>query len=224
MVSTTSAGFSCSCAEEVSLCAAGAAAASLGGFTALLASTAVSSRDAGSDGSGAAVLTGGIVSAVAGAEADGGGEAAGTSLPAGAAGESVAESVSGAGGASLAGSASVAGASGPFFGSASDSCASDKGVRCCVSAWFASGVAGSADGSTCSTASVGCWASLDANVTSGICLSGRLANSSWVARSKAAAPRPKISIEIASTTTTNRERKPGNMRMVAPSRVSSPGR
>lgn len=167
------------------------------GLTASPVSPAVSPPRAGSDGSGAAVLAGGVVSAIAGTEPDRGGEAAGSSVSVGAEGASVAE-----------------GTSAPASG-----CASDKAVTvCCASAWFDSGVAGSAAGvSTCSTANVGCSASFDPNVTSGIGLRGRLANSSWVARSKAAAPRPKISIEIASTTATNRERKPGSMSMAAPS-------
>ncbi len=171
--------------------------ASLFATAGLTASPAVSLPRAGSDGSGAAVLAGGVVSAIAGTGSDCGGEAAGSSVSAGAEGASV------AGGASAAASG----------------CASDKGVTvCCASAWFDSGVAGSAAGvSTCSTANVGCSASFDPNVTSGIGLRGRLANSSWVARSKAAAPRPKISIEIASATATNRERKPGSMGVVAPS-------
>lgn len=210
---------------EASLFAAGVVVA-LGGLTDSPALTGVSSPGpvTGSDGSGAAALTGGVVSAADGDATgpDGSGEAAGASSA-----EVASAGVAGVSAVGVAGGASVAGVM--AVGAPVSCCASGEAASALcasrwlwASCWLASGVVGSAAGlSTCSTASVGCWVSPDPNVTSGVCLRGRLANSSWVARSKAAAPRPKISIEIVSVIATNKERKPGSMSRFAPSRVSS---
>ena len=51
------------------------------------------------------------------------------------------------------------------------------------------------------------------------CQDGVLANSSWAARSSAAAPSPKTSTEIDKTIATNKNRKPGSMeRLIPPAR------
>ena len=67
--------------------------------------------------------------------------------------------------------------------------------------------------STRSSASTGAWLRLCcANIVSGAaCHDGLLANSSWAARSSAAAPSPKTSIDIDNTIAANRKRKPGSM-------------
>src|ERR1700712_1276369 len=77
-----------------------------------------------------------------------------------------------------------------------------------------SGAIGSADGgSTPSKASTGLDGSLGcANIVAGAERhDGLLANSSWAARSSAAAPSPKIRIDIDNTIAENRKRKPGSM-------------
>ena len=66
--------------------------------------------------------------------------------------------------------------------------------------------------STFSIARVGVGSARWANtVSGGVFQTGRLANCSCAARSRAAAPRPKITVETDSRTAANRKRKPGSM-------------
>ena len=84
-------------------------------------------------------------------------------------------------------------------------------------------------GSSRSIASTGLVASLAASLGTSVCCAklvsgparqaGVLANCSWAARSSAAAPSPKTSIDIDNTIAANRKRKPGSMeRRIPPSR------